>query len=233
MHVLLLRENCQIVTVCWERRKHIEVVAGVDILPLTLNSRIVARAGSLHLVPLFSVLPTTAVVLASDYLVVMLDNALGADARQWAGVHDGRTPGVMDPNKLKIQNLDISILNWKVTVLDPNFPSPALVVTPTDLRVIGKFIGCPGPMFFTCITQNFSLIICNTRLSVLLPVLSILLSGWISSWPLRQQYISPPNLADDLRSGVFQISTDLSRRLARGELALRDGNGNGGSLSWR
>lgn len=233
MHLLLLRENFQIVTVCWERRKHIEVVAGVDILPLTLNARIVARAGSLHLVPLFSVSPTTAVVLASDYFVVILDNALGADARQWAGVHDGRTPRVMDPNKLKIQNLDISILNWKVTVLDPNFPSPALVVTPTDLRVVGKFMGCPGPMFFTCITQNFSLIICNTRLSVLLPVLSILLSGWISSWPLRQQYISPPNLADDLRSGVFQISSDLSRRLARGELALRDGNANGGSLSWR
>lgn len=230
---MLLRENFQIVTVCWERRKHIEVVAGVDILPLTLNARIVARAGSLHLVPLFSVSPTTAVVLASDYFVVILDNALGADARQWAGVHDGRTPRVMDPNKLKIQNLDISILNWKVTVLDPNFPSPALVVTPTDLRVVGKFMGCPGPMFFTCITQNFSLIICNTRLSVLLPVLSILLSGWISSWPLRQQYISPPNLADDLRSGVFQISSDLSRRLARGELALRDGNANGGSLSWR
>lgn len=213
-------------------------VAGVDALPITVNIRIVARAGCLHAVPLFSKVPTMELTSSSDYLVAILDNTVGEDARLWLGVHDGQTPGWMDPNKLKLQNLDVSLVNWKVEVFEPGFPSPAALITPTDLRVVGRLLGCPGPISLSCMTQHLTINVCKVRLATAITALGNLLDGWSASWTIRQQYASPATFTDDLRCGVFQKSRGLSQRLARGEMNFGDGsvqncNATGGWISWR
>lgn len=228
----------QIITVIWERRKHVTPVAGVDVLPVTGNLRIVARAGRLHVLPLFSIQETAELVFTSDYFVGILDNSTGSDARRYLGVHDGSTPGVMDPNKLKVQNIDVSLVGWKMAVAGPRFAAPAILIPPSDIHVVGRLLGCPGPILLSFTTQSLTLNVCMARLSIALAILSSLLDGWSATWPLRQCLSSQESTTDDLRTGVFQKSSSQNQHLGKGEINWGDGSdqnrsGSGGWIGWR